>query len=88
MLSETNQVDRDPRRNFYRDMKKFLKELMPDDNNNNNNITPILLGDLNDKCKGTSTSQKLCDEFGLRNAFLKERSEKNCHNFTVLPLYY
>jgi hypothetical protein len=57
MLSETNRVDRNPRRNFYRDMKKFLKEIMPDENIANNNITPILLGDWNEECKGTSTSQ-------------------------------
>jgi hypothetical protein len=64
MLSETNQVDRDPRRNFYRDMEKFLKEIMPDENSTNNSITPILLGNWNEESKGTSTSQKLCDEFG------------------------
>jgi hypothetical protein len=69
MLSETNRVDRDPRRNFYRDMKKFLKEIMPDENITNNNITPILLGDWNEECKGISTSQKLCYEFGLVNIF-------------------
>jgi hypothetical protein len=69
MLSEINRVDRDPRRNFYRDMKEFLKEIMPDENSARNNITPILLGDWNEECKGTSTSQKLCDENGLVNIF-------------------
>jgi hypothetical protein len=50
-------------------MKKFLKEIMPDENSTNSKITPILLGDWNEECKGTSTSQKLCDEFGLVNIF-------------------
>jgi hypothetical protein len=66
MLSETNRVDRDPRRNFYKDLKKFLNEFLTDENNN---ITPILLGDWNEECKGTSTSQKLCDYFGFVNIF-------------------
>jgi len=66
ILSETNRVDRDPRRNFYRDIKKFLQEFMTDENSS---ITPILLGDWNEECKGTSTSQKLCDDFGLVNIF-------------------
>jgi hypothetical protein len=39
-------------------MKKFLKEIMPHENNTNNNITPVILGDWNEECKGTSTSQK------------------------------
>jgi hypothetical protein len=50
-------------------MKKFLKEMIPDENSNSNNITTILLGDWNEECKGTSTSQKLCDEFCLVNIF-------------------
>jgi hypothetical protein len=49
---------------------EILKEIMPNENSNNNNITPILLGDCwNEECKGTSTSQKLCDEYGLVNFF-------------------
>jgi hypothetical protein len=68
MLSETNRVDRDPRRNFYRDIKAFLNnQLTPE----NNKITPIVIGDWNEECKGTATSQKLCDEFGLVNIFDK-----------------
>jgi hypothetical protein len=69
MLSETNRVDRDPRRNFHRDMKKFLKEIMPEENSDHSSITPLRLGDWNEECKGTSTSPKLCDEFGLVNIF-------------------
>jgi hypothetical protein len=46
--------------------------MLPDENSSNNNITPILLGDWNEECKGTSTSQKLCDEFGLVNIFKQE----------------
>jgi hypothetical protein len=42
---------------------------MPDENSTNNKITPILLGDWNEECKGTSTSQNFCDEFGLVNIF-------------------
>ena len=66
MLSETNRVDRDPRRNFYKDLKAFLTDFTTRDNSS---ITPILVGDWNEECKGTSTSQKLCDEFGLVNIF-------------------
>jgi hypothetical protein len=66
MLSETNRVDRDPRRNFYRDIKRFLNDFLTGDNIR---TTPILIGDWNEECKGTSTSQKLCDEFGLVNVF-------------------
>ena len=67
MLSETDRVDRDPRRNFYRDLKSFIDHFLTDDEDKT--VIPILVGDWNEECKGTSTTQKLCDDFGLVNIF-------------------
>lgn len=67
MLSETNRVDRDPRRNFYRDLKLFLNKHLTEDEDKT--VIPILVGDWNEECKGTSNTQKLCDDFGLVNIF-------------------
>ena len=67
MLSETDRVDRDPRRNFYRDLKSFLDTFITDDEDRT--VIPILVGDWNEECKGSSTTQRLCDDFGLVNIF-------------------
>ena len=62
MLSELDRQDMDPRRNFLKDLKAFLHEMLDDETRT---VMPIILGDWNEECKGTSNSQKLCDEFGL-----------------------
>jgi len=66
LLSEMDRTDRDPRRNFYRDLTKFVKSYTT---RKDIAVTPILIGDWNEECKGTSSSQKICNEFGLVNIF-------------------
>jgi hypothetical protein len=66
MLSEMDRIDKDPRRNFYRDLKKFIESFLT---NETSTILPIILGDWNEECKGTSASKKLCEELGLVNIF-------------------
>jgi hypothetical protein len=66
LLSEMNRTDKDPRRNFYRDLKKFMESFLIDEESN---VIPFIIGDWNEECKGSSTSKKLCNEFGLVNIF-------------------
>jgi hypothetical protein len=66
LLSELDRTDRDPRRNFYRGLTKFVKSYT---SREDISVTPILIGDWNEECKGTSSSQKVCDDFGLVNIF-------------------
>jgi hypothetical protein len=66
LLSEMDRTDKEPRRNFYRDLKEFIGSYV---NQEGGNVTPLIIGDWNEECKGTSASQKLCNEFGLVNIF-------------------
>ena len=52
----------DPRTNFHTDLKHFIQQQVSTPNKTR---TPIILGDWNKECSGTSTSQKLCDSLGL-----------------------
>ena len=69
MLSEMNRNDCDPRRNFYKDMCKFIKSFEKKEKKNDKQVLPMLIGDWNEECIGKSNSKKLCDEFGLVNIF-------------------
>jgi hypothetical protein len=73
-----DRVDQDPRWNFYRDLKLFLgtKTFMTDDKT----VIPILLGDWYEECKGMSTLQRLCDDFGLVNLFDRLSQSKTIQN--------
>ena len=62
LLSERDSTDRDPRRNFFRDIKEFIKKFLSLESTT---IIPFIIGDWNEECKGSSTSQKLCNAFGL-----------------------
>ena len=62
MLSELDRKDLDPRRNFLRDLKGFLRKRL---NDKATIVKQIILGDWNEECTATSNSQQLCDEFGL-----------------------
>ncbi|OEU15138.1 hypothetical protein FRACYDRAFT_239817 [Fragilariopsis cylindrus CCMP1102] len=66
LLSEMDRPDTEPRRNFYRDLKEFIEGFV---NGDGTNVVPMIIGDWNEECKGTSNSQKLCNEFGLVNIF-------------------
>ncbi len=62
MLSQMDRPTFDPRPNFFIDLKHFLHQHV---NTASTPTIPIILGDWNEECTGTSTSQKLCDSFGL-----------------------
>ena len=66
MLSERNKTDCDPRRNFSKDMSKFLRRF---EKETEQKVLPILIGDWNEECMGRSISKKLCDEFSFVNIF-------------------
>ena len=57
MLSERNRTDCDPRRNFYKDMGKFLRKF---EKETEQKVLPILIGDWNEECMGRSNSKKNC----------------------------
>ena len=69
MLSEMNQDDCDPRRNFYKDMYKFIKTFVKKEKKKDKQVIPMLIGDWNEECIGKSNATKLCDGFGLVNIF-------------------
>ena len=69
MLSEMNREDCDPRRNFYIDMCKFIKNFIKKEKKKDKQVLPMLIGDWNEECIGKSNAKKLCDEFGLVNIF-------------------
>jgi hypothetical protein len=68
LLSERDSTDRDPRRNFFKDIKDFITKFLSQEDST---VIPFILGDWNEECKGTSSSQKLCNEFGLVNIFTR-----------------
>ena len=47
LLSERNKTDRDPRRNFYKDMCKFLQKF---EKETEQTVLPLLIGDCNEEC--------------------------------------
>ena len=65
-LSERNRNDCDPRRNFFKDICKFLHRFKE---KTDKQVLPILIYDWNEECIGKSNSKKLCDEFGLVNIY-------------------
>ena len=65
LLGEMGRKDIDPRRNFKRDLTQFIKSHLK----RNKHMVPMIIGDWNEECKGTSTSMFMCDEFGLVNVF-------------------
>ena len=67
-----NRNDCDPRRNFYKDMCKFIKSFVKKGKKANKQVLPMLIGDWNEECVGKSNLKKLCDEFGLVNIFQKK----------------
>ena len=66
ILSERNRSDCDPRRNFYKDVCKFIQRFKK---KTDKQVLPILISDWNEECIGRSNSKQLCDEFGLVNIF-------------------
>ena len=72
MLSEMNRNDFDPKRDFYKDMCKFIKKFVKKEKKNDKQFVPILIGDWNKECIGKSNSKVLCDKFGLVNIFQRK----------------
>ena len=62
LLAQMDRPSLDPRPNFLSDLKSFLHKHI---NIPHTNRIPIILGDWNEECSGTSNSQKLCDVLGL-----------------------
>ena len=57
--------DTNPTRNFQKDIIALLAKLKDE----NDKLIPIIVGDWNKECTGGSTSNQLCNEFGLVNIF-------------------
>ena len=66
MLSELDREDTDPRRNFYNDIVDEINRIK---NNSGGKTIPLIIGDWNEPCTGTTNAQKICNEFGLVNIF-------------------
>ena len=62
-----NYSNLDPCHNFHKDFSKCVKQQTELEDINR---TRLILGDWNETCQGTSTSQKRCDEFGLVDIWL------------------
>ena len=67
MLSQLNRSNLDPCHNFHKDLSNFIRRQT---SLAGISRTPLILGDWNETCTRTSTSQKLCDEFGLVDLWL------------------
>ena len=66
-LSAMNRADRNPRKNFKKDLIRLIKQKQTQ----NPSLVPIIVGDWNEECSGTSTSMELCKEFRLVSIFDK-----------------
>ena len=66
MLSELDREDTDPRHNFYNDIVDEINRIK---NDSEGKTIPVIIGDWNEECTGTTNAQKLCNEFGLVNIF-------------------
>ena len=77
MLLELDRNNTDLRRNLLRDLKLFLRKKLNDETRH---IKPIILGDWNEECKGTSNSQKHYVKFRMvdiwTSIYLEEKSSK------------
>ena len=62
MLLELDRPNLHPRTNFHKDLQHFIKQHV--DTPDTTRI-PIIRGDWNEECSGTSTFRKLCDLLGL-----------------------
>ena len=66
MLSELDREDTDPRRNFYNDIVDEINRIK---NDSEGKTIPLIIGDWNEPCTGTTNAQKICNKFGLVNIF-------------------
>ena len=66
LLSQMDWKDTNPTRNFRKDIIALIAKLKDE----NDELIPIIVGDWNKECTGGSTSNQLCDEFGLVNIFV------------------
>lgn len=65
LLSQMDRKDINPTRNFRKDIIALIAKLKEE----NDELIPIIVGDWNEECKGGTTSNELCNEFGLVNIF-------------------
>merc|ERR1711884_74382 len=65
LLSQMDRKDTNPTRNFQKDISALLAKLKEE----NDELILIIVGDWNEECNGGSTSNELCNEFGLVNIF-------------------
>ena len=56
MLSELDREDTDPRRNFYNDIVDEINRIK---NDSDGKTIPLIIGDWNEECTGTTNAQKL-----------------------------
>ena len=61
LLSQMDRPTTNPRANFYQDLCKLIQDCQT----KNPQCVPIVIGDWNETCQGTSTLAKLCRKFGL-----------------------
>ena len=65
-LVDMRRENTNPRANFSMDIQEFIEEKLAV---HKGIRIPIIVGNWNETCKGNSTSQKLCDRFGLVDAW-------------------
>ena len=65
LLNKMNRKDIDPTKNFCKDIMALIVNLR----DKNNKLIPIIIRDRSKECKGSSTSNQLCNEFGLGDIF-------------------
>ena len=62
MFLREGRNDLNPRTNFYKDLKQFIRSQLAA---NPGHRSVIIMGDWNEQCQGNSNSNKLCHDFGL-----------------------
>ena len=81
LLSELNREDTNPRRNFLRDMKDFLHQKIDNHKEDGIQLEPMLMGDWNEECRGSSNAQNICDEFQLVDIWKRKYKDEEFNTY-------
>ena len=81
ILSEMNREDTNPRRNFLRDIKAFLHQKIDNHKEDGIQLEPMLMGDWNEECRGSSNAQRICNEFQLVDIWKRKYPEEEFNTY-------
>ena len=76
-----NREDTNPRRNFLRDIKAFLHQKIDNHKEDGIQLEPMLMGDWNEECRGSSNAQQICNEFQLVDIWKRKYPEEEFNTY-------